>query len=63
MMAAKQLLLAIVYRERDMSPVQGIGSRNKRISERYAAGETLTELARAYGLSPQRVHQIVRAKR
>lgn len=37
-------------------------SRNEYIRLQYAAGETLTELARAFGISPQRVHQIVNFK-
>ena len=37
--------------------------RNHSISERYCAGETLEELSRAYGITPQRVHQIVRGHR
>lgn len=32
------------------------------IRERYAAGERLSDLAREYGISPQRVYQIVNAK-
>jgi hypothetical protein len=35
-------------------------SRNEIIRLRHAAGEKLSDLAREYGLSPQRVHQIVR---
>jgi hypothetical protein len=35
-------------------------SRNELIRLRHAAGEKLADLAREYGLSPQRVHQIVR---
>lgn len=31
--------------------------RNQQICERYAAGETLAQLAAAYGISEQRVHQ------
>lgn len=37
-------------------------SRNELIRLRYAAGETLSELARAFGISPQRVYQIVNEK-
>lgn len=32
------------------------------IRRRYTAGETLSDLARAYGLSPQRVYQIVHGR-
>jgi transposase-like protein len=37
-------------------------SRNELIRLRYAAGESISELARAFGISPQRVHQIVKFK-
>ena len=38
-------------------------ARNARVRERYAHGETLAELARAYGPSTQRVHQLVHGRR
>jgi Mor family transcriptional regulator len=34
-------------------------TRNQQIRERYAAGERLSDLAREFGISPQRVYQIV----
>jgi hypothetical protein len=37
-------------------------SRNELIRLRYAAGETISELARAFGISSQRVYQIVHFK-
>ena len=37
--------------------------RNAEIIARHAAGEGLSDLARYYGLSPQRVSQIVRGQR
>jgi hypothetical protein len=37
-------------------------SRNELIRLRYAAGESISELTRAFGISPQRVHQIVSFK-
>jgi hypothetical protein len=37
-------------------------NRNERIRERYALGEALSELAREFGISPQRVYQIVQGK-
>lgn len=33
--------------------------RDQRIRERRLAGESLSALAREYGISPQRVHQII----
>ena len=37
--------------------------RNAQIRARYANGEALSDLAREFGLSPQRVYQIVHRKR
>ena len=37
--------------------------RNTTIRERFANGETLDELAAAYGISPQRVSQIIKGRR
>lgn len=33
--------------------------RNEEICQRYEAGETMAELAKVYGISEQRVHQII----
>jgi hypothetical protein len=38
-------------------------SRNELLRLRFAAGEALSELARAFGISPQRAYQIVHFKR
>jgi hypothetical protein len=38
-------------------------SRNEIIRLRFAEGETLTALAQAFGISPQRAYQIVHFKR
>ncbi|MEO1644275.1 MAG: sigma factor-like helix-turn-helix DNA-binding protein [Chloroflexota bacterium] len=35
-------------------------SRNRLIYERYRAGESLSELATVFGVSSQRIHQIVK---
>jgi len=37
--------------------------RNKQIRDRYAEGESIPELAKAFGLSNARVHQILHGKR
>lgn len=37
--------------------------RNAEIRERYRAGEPLYELADVFGISQQRVHQIIQGKR
>ncbi len=39
----------------------GVSVRNQIILARYKAGETLSNLARAFEISPQRVYQIVNA--
>ncbi|MFC1959251.1 helix-turn-helix domain-containing protein [Chloroflexota bacterium] len=39
-----------------------IRERNQAIRARYKTGESLSDLARLFGLSPQRVYQIVRGK-
>jgi hypothetical protein len=38
-------------------------ARNEAIRQRYKAGETFGELAIAYGISEQRIHQIVNHRR
>jgi len=60
MRSSKQLILFIVYYERDRNPVLTTGQRDTRIRERYSQGEALSDLARNYGISPQRVFQIIR---
>jgi hypothetical protein len=37
-------------------------TRNELLRLRYAAGETISELGRAFSISPQRVNQIIRVK-
>ena len=37
--------------------------RNANIRSEYAAGSTLAELAERYGISEQRIHQIIHGKR
>jgi len=37
--------------------------RNTEIHARYASGETVPELAETYGISQQRVHQILKRRR
>jgi hypothetical protein len=38
-------------------------TRNKQIRARYANGEKLSRLADVFGLSPQRISQIIRGRR
>jgi hypothetical protein len=42
---------------------QPMTSRNEEIRNRYAAGETLVALAAEYGISKQRIHQIISGSR
>ena len=61
---AKQILLYVVFRNaHDPVVVQQRiykEERNRLIRTRHAAGEGLSDLAREYEISPQRVWQIVR---
>jgi Mor family transcriptional regulator len=47
--------------ENDLVPAQT--ERNEEIRARYAAGETGASIAQAFGISEQRVNQIVRRQR
>lgn len=40
-----------------------LNERNQAIRERYAAGESLSQLARTFGISFQRVQQIIKHRR
>jgi len=57
---AKKLLLFRVYHDQDYFPQLTTEQRNQQIRQRYQAGETITALAHAYGISPQRIDQIVK---
>lgn len=56
---ATQLLLAVFYREHNKSPQLTTRQRNEQLRARVANGERISDLAREYGISPQRVDQIV----
>jgi hypothetical protein len=43
-------------------PVLAIRQRNKTIISRYRAGEVQADLAREFGISYQRIHQIIQNK-
>jgi Mor family transcriptional regulator len=47
--------------QNDLVPAQT--ERNEEIRARYEAGEIRASLARAYGISEQRVNQIIRGRR
>ena len=63
MRLAKQIILYVTFRDaHDPVPVQQRiykEERNRVICTRHAAGEGLSDLAREYEISPQRVWQIV----
>lgn len=60
LLVAKRILRGILYAQTVLP--QTNAARDARIRERYAAGETISELAREHGVSPQRVSQIVNQK-
>lgn len=55
---AVQGILSLLYSEFRLDTQ----ARNQQIRERYTAGERLSDLARKFGISPQRVYQIVHFK-
>lgn len=57
---ARQLLLFISYYEHDNLPRLTTNQRDQAIRDRYKNGERITDLAHEHGISPQRIHQIVR---
>jgi hypothetical protein len=59
---AKQLILFLTYYDRDVTPRLTIQKRNQNIRQRYTNGEAISDLAREYGITPQRVFQIVKPK-
>lgn len=60
MQTAKSLILFILYL--DLEPTRFSNAQCDRvIRRRYAEGESISDLARSYRISPQRVFQIVRS--
>ncbi len=57
---AKRLLLFLIYYTQDFFPQLTIKERDLQIKKRYQAGEGISVLARVFGISPQRVDQIVK---
>jgi Mor family transcriptional regulator len=55
-----QRILGVLY---GFSVPEQPQSRNEIIRTRYQAGESQSDLAREYGITPQRVYQIVRGRR
>ena len=60
---AKRLLLFLAYYEQDTFPQLTTKARNEQIKNRYGTGESISILACKFGISPQRVHQIVKTQK
>jgi hypothetical protein len=66
--AAVQTVLQILYKDQPpptrplSNRVSLMQKRNDEIRSRFKAGETIAELSAAYGISKQRVHQIVKGR-
>lgn len=65
---ATQRILKLLYGDETLPPtpisnkIPQKTARNEAIRRRYAAGESVPELARAFRVSQQRVHQILRGR-
>ena len=57
---AKKFILFLIYYDQDFLPQLTVKQRDQQIVSRYLSGETMSALARAFGISPQRVDQIVK---
>lgn len=55
---AKLLILFILYLDLETTKLSN-AKRDQVIRRRYAGGESISKLARAYNISPQRVFQVV----
>ena len=66
---AAQRILNLLYGDQPPSkfPISNLTPkktrRNQELRQRYADGESVPDLAKAFGISEQRVHQILRGKR
>ncbi len=64
MTIAKELYLFVSFYERDLHATPNakitFRMRNTQIRARYAQGEAISDLARDFDISPQRVFQIIR---
>ena len=58
--SAFAILQRLYFAPNSVPKTSNIKGRNEVIVARYAAGETLMVLARAFGITFQRVHQIIR---
>ncbi|MEM9953617.1 MAG: helix-turn-helix domain-containing protein [Chloroflexota bacterium] len=59
---AIQCLLHHIHTSNTTPNSLSIAERNKRIIQRYQAGESQADLARAFDISYQRIHQIVNGR-
>jgi Mor family transcriptional regulator len=56
---ARDLYIFMHYYDATYYPPIPTYIRDQRIRARHAEGESLSELARVYGVSPQRIYQII----
>jgi Mor transcription activator family protein len=56
---AIQLFLFLIHYDQDFTPRTTTRQRDEQIRQRHMNGETLSDLAREYGISPQRIFQII----
>ena len=56
---AKHLIFFVVYYEREFTPKLTTQQRDQQVRERHSRSEAITALALEYGISPQRMHQII----
>lgn len=61
LVAKRRILAAIHIRFREI--LSGNDERDLELKARHVAGETLSALARDYGLTPQRISQIVNSSK
>jgi Mor family transcriptional regulator len=59
---AKQFYLFLTYYDQDFTPVLTKQQRDHIIRQRHANGEAISDLAREFDITPQRVFQIVKLK-
>ena len=57
---AKKFIFFLIYYQQDSLSHLTTKQRDQQIVSRYLSGETMSALARAFAISPQRVDQIVK---
>jgi len=62
-LAVRHLLKLLYPTPAQPDKALSFAERNQAIRERHEAGESLSQLARAFGISSQRVQQIIKKRR